>query len=85
MYLCKQEIYACMCMAFEVTCIIKITYDLTIISLLITQGPDIRAKGIVVVRGATLRPYLYSISADANEAISTNRREVVSLPTNRQT
>ncbi len=45
---------------------------------LVTRGPDIQAKGIVVVRRATVRPYLYSISADANETILTNRREVVS-------
>ena len=31
----------------------------------------------------TVRPYLYSISSDANEAILTNRGDVVvSLPTN---
>ena len=41
-----------------------------------TRAPDIRVKGIVVVWPTTVQPYLYSISADANRAIATNRREV---------
>ena len=33
--------------------------------ILVTQGPDIRTKSILVVQRATVGLYLYSISADA--------------------
>ena len=36
--------------------------------------PGYPAKGILVGRHATVQLYLYSISADANEAIPPNRR-----------
>ena len=53
-------------------------------TLVVTRGSDIWAKGVVVIRHAIVRPYLYLISVDTNEAIPTTRQEVVSLPTNRR-